>query len=376
MVEASRSIMLVTTENSPRAETLHPYLQMPGYELDVRTQLDSAKKILHTQNFDAVIALDNPQYSDLFDFVRSQPQDYQHVLLVLITEDTALLSDDPPRDFTEVILPVHPEYIRNQLQIMLKLQQRNANLLHQKQDLLAEIALLKEELETQQKNKNEIELLKNAIVRNVSHELKTPLLQVKSAVSLIAEDAEDNTLVRYAENATARLEALVKNITMLGSSLDFNMGPVILKDAVEYARRNLARFWQKRDAAERIRIKIEPNLPPVIADKQGLSTVLQLLIDNARKFSDGDIDIFAHQEGDRVVISVQDYGIGIAKDQLNSVFDTFYQIDSSSTRQYGGTGVGLAIVKLILEHHESPISVESEVGKGSKFAFVLKVADL
>lgn len=376
MVEASRSIMLVTTEDSLSAATLHPYLQMPGYQLDVMTQLESAKKTLNSQNFDAVIALDNPDYSDLFEFVRNQSDIYQNMLLVLITEDASLLNGDATSELMEVIFPIHPEYIRNQLQIMLKLQQKNAELLRQQEKYITEINRLEEELATQQKNKNEIELLKNAIVRNVSHELKTPLLQVKSAVSLIAEDAGDNTLIRYAENATARLEALVKNITMLGSSLDFNLGPVILKDAVEYARRNLARFWQKRDAANRIRIKIEPNLPPVIADKQGLSTVLQLLIDNARKFSDGDIDILAHQDSNKIVITVQDYGIGIAKDQLNSIFDTFYQIDSSSTRQYGGTGVGLAIVKLILEHHESPISVESEPGKGSKFSFILKVAEL
>ena len=102
-------------------------------------------------------------------------------------------------------------------------------------------------------------------------------------------------------------------------------------------------------------------------------TVIQLLLDNALKFSDDKIEVHAHLIDTEVEISVIDYGIGIDSKNIDSIFDSFYQIDPSSTRRYGGTGVGLALVKLLTEKHMSKIKVESEINKGSKFSFRLKV---
>src|SRR5690606_5375642 len=149
-------------------------------------------------------------------------------------------------------------------------------------------------------------------------ELKTPLLQVKSAVALLAEDVKDEKLADYARGATARLETLVKNITLLGSSLDMNPSPVIVRDAIEYAKRNLGRIWEHVDARDRIKIDIEENLPPVLADKQGLSTALQLLMDNALKFSKEDITIYVRRsDKTRIEIGVRDQGIGIEQEHID-----------------------------------------------------------
>lgn len=373
---SERTIMLFTSEDSVHRKDFRIHLQVPGYQLDVATTGDRAKHILNNgHDCDAVIALDSPDYRDLFRFVRNLTSKYPLPLLVLISEDAKTL-DSETLASTDLILPPHPAYVRSQLQTLLRLQRQNAVLVVERNAAVEESKRLQTELNMQIQDRSAIELLKNAIVRNVSHELKTPLLQVKSAVSLIAEDVSDKKLIRYAENATARLEAIVKNITMLGSSLDINLGPVILRDAVEYARRNMGRVWQRRDEAERIQVDIMNNLPPVMADKQGLSTVLQLLIDNALKFSEGEIIVKARQDGNEIIVSIQDKGIGIAADKLSLIFDTFYQIDSSSTRRYGGTGVGLALVKLILDHHDTKIEVNSRVGKGSTFSFRLSVVDL
>ena len=95
-----------------------------------------------------------------------------------------------------------------------------------------------------------------------------------------------------------------------------------------------------------------------------------------REFSKAKIEVCAEPMGEQVQISVRDFGIGIAKDQLEAIFESFYQIDSSSTRRYGGTGVGLAIVQLILDRHQSQIMVDSEVGKGSTFWFKLSAVTL
>ena len=263
------------------------------------------------------------------------------------------------------IFPANLQFLMHQLKKMIQLHRKN----HELQD---GVNTLEANVAAQKRKSSEIALLKNAIVRNVSHELRTPLLQVKSAVALIGEDAEDKKLVNYAQNAVSRLETHIKNITMLGHSLDINVTPIILRDAIEYAKRNLTRTWIRQSDAERVLIKVENDLPPVMADKQGLSTILQLLMDNALKFGEGnDIEVIGRKSGDKVYIAVCDSGIGIASNQLLNIFDSFYQVDDTSTRPYGGAGVGLALVKLILENHQVKINVDSTLNKGSTFWFEL-----
>lgn len=231
-------------------------------------------------------------------------------------------------------------------------------------------------LEASQKAARELELLKNTIVNNVSHELKTPLLHVKAAVALLAEDAASPKLAEYATGATARLEALVRNITQLAGSQNLNIAPTLVHECVTYAVTNLGRTWEHKEAVGRVRVAVEENLPPVWGDRQGISTVFQLLLDNALKFSQDAVTISAQRKDNLVRIAVSDAGIGIAPDQREQIFDSFYQVDGSSTRPYGGTGIGLAIVRLILDRHNVKIEVESEVGKGSVFSFTLPVAEV
>jgi signal transduction histidine kinase len=223
----------------------------------------------------------------------------------------------------------------------------------------------------------ETELLKNAIVRNVNHELRTPLLQVKSAVALIAEDMEGSNLAEYATSATARLEAVVKSISQLTASLDdMTMNPLIVRECIESAMRERKRSWEQQGQLERVQVDIGKKMPPAFGNRQGITIVLVQLIDNALKFSDGAVNISARREGDIVRIAVEDEGIGIDPDKLEELFKVFVQGDPSEIRHYGGTGVGLAIVRLILDRHETQIAVDSAPGKGSSFSFDLPTVDL
>jgi len=236
---------------------------------------------------------------------------------------------------------------------------------------------LKRKQAARSRSVDELEVLKNTIVRNVTHELSTPLLQVKAAVALLAEDARNNSLVEYALRSTARLEAVVKNITQLAASLDdMHMSPLIVRECIDSALRDLRRTWEVKEHIARIKVCIDDNLPLASGDRQGITTVLQQLIDNALKFSKDTVEVSAQLKNDEILISVKDYGIGIAPDQQEVIFETFYQIDSSSRRHYGGTGVGLAIVRLILDRHGAEIRVTSQPGKGSIFSFDLPVAQL
>ena len=325
---------------------------------------DQLKQILKRKRTHTLIVIDEAEPVSLYRILDKYSS--PHLTFILITQSKKR-KQATPFDF----VLNNNETLFQDLQQILRFKQQQIELLWQSQERIED---LENQLLHEIRHSNQIEILKEAIVRNVSHELKTPLLHVKSAVSLMGEDmGKDNKLIRYAENATARLEALVTNITMFGSSFDLTLGPVIVRDAVEYAHRNLYRIWESKDQAKRIKLFVDEGLPPVTADRQGLSTILQLLLDNALKFSNDEIEVHAHLIKSKIEISIKDYGIGIAPEDTQTIFDSFYQIDHSSTRRYGGTGVGLALVKLLIENHRSEIIVESEPDKGSTFSFRLPI---
>jgi len=360
------SITVCSAEQFQWAHDVISQLEAYGFHLKHISSIEERQIFDAGPLPDAIITMTPADSATLKQMLETHNSNGRTPLLLLVSNHP-----DVQDQAADSILPAEPNHISQQIDMLLKLRHENAVLRQEKHTADEQIKQMREDLKSQRRASDTIEVLKNAIVRNVSHELKTPLLQVKSAVALLAEDVSDEKLINYAKGATARLEMLVKNITMLGSSLEYTPSPVIVRDAAEYARRNLNRIWQQQADAERIKLILDSELPPVHADKQGLSTVLQLLLDNALKFSEKDVEVIAKRQGEQVYVAVKDYGIGIAREEIKKIFDTFYQVDGSSTRRYGGTGVGLAIVKIILDNHNARINVESVIGKGSTFSFLL-----
>jgi signal transduction histidine kinase len=287
-----------------------------------------------------------------------------------------ILHDDVPNAPADLLLPPFHFAVQQSVGMALKQRAEQLALLRDCEYLRGEIQTANQRLEEHRQIGDELTLLKNALVRNVSHELKTPLLHVKSAVALLAEENEASNLAGYATEAVARLETVVKNITQLADGLDIHLAPVLIHEAVDQAMRSLRRSWQHKNKLDRIAIEVGHSLPPVLADKQGLGIIFFQLLDNALKFSQDRVEVTAYKLGGLVSISIRDYGIGIPKDKSEKIFESFYQVESTSTRRFGGTGVGLAIVRLILERHQSSIHVESEEGRGSTFTFKLPIADV
>lgn len=120
-----------------------------------------------------------------------------------------------------------------------------------------------------------------------------------------------------------------------------------------------------------------PALPSVKADEDLINQVLINLVDNAIKYTthNGRIVIHISQEGNKVVTSIKDTGIGIPEESLPRLFERFYRVDKARSRVLGGTGLGLAIVKHVLELHGGDVFVDSEVGTGSTFTFCLWEAE-
>jgi signal transduction histidine kinase len=230
----------------------------------------------------------------------------------------------------------------------------------------------------------ELNQLKSNFIANVSHELRTPLTHIKGYIELLTEGAfsplnhEQAEAMKVLNRATQRLEKLIDDLIKYAEAsrgeLKLKLEPVAVQVIINQV---VARLFSK---AEQRRIfvdtQLDANLPVVLADEENITWVLHQLVDNAIKFTQegGNIIVSARVDEDNVTIAVEDTGIGIATAKLNEAFEAFHQIDGSSTRRYSGTGLGLALVKRIIEAHGSSIEVSSKLGQGSRFAFSLPVA--
>jgi two-component system, OmpR family, phosphate regulon sensor histidine kinase PhoR len=128
------------------------------------------------------------------------------------------------------------------------------------------------------------------------------------------------------------------------------------------------------DRGVSLRLLPSPNLPPVWGDSKSLERALMALVDNAIKFSPhgGDVKISLSKHDDKVLVAVEDQGIGITKENLPRIFDRFYHLERSGDDLFGGIGLGLAITRQVIAQHQGSLDVVSTPGKGSTFSLTLK----
>ena len=229
---------------------------------------------------------------------------------------------------------------------------------------------------------NELSQMKANFVSNISHELRTPLTHVKGYVELLVSESlgplteEQKHALQISQQSTTRLEGLINDLIMfsLASRGELSLRQEMV-DIVRLANLAIKGVEQKaRDRGVNAQPMLDDNLPLVQADSQKISWVLSQLLDNAVKFtpSGGQVVLRVQREtGDIVIISVTDTGIGIPPSRIEEIFEPFHQLDGSSTRKYGGTGIGLSLVRQIIEAHGSMMEVSSVEGKGSTFRFPL-----
>lgn len=229
------------------------------------------------------------------------------------------------------------------------------------------------------------ERIKASIIDRVSHELSTPLLIAKSAVALLAEDVysrpegDEQGLALMAAQSVARLENLVGNIRQLARTHHIVFSLVHIEESADYAMRQLERAWASQGDVQRIAKRLPANLPPVYSDKFALGHLLQILLDNALRYSPGDapVHLYAEQaKNDEVVIGVRDFGEGIAPDELDRIFLPFYKVNNVTSRHQRGAGTGLALAGLLAASMHTAIEVKSVLGEGSTFWFRLPAVAL
>jgi signal transduction histidine kinase len=229
---------------------------------------------------------------------------------------------------------------------------------------------------------SELSQLKANFISNISHELRTPLTHIKGYIELLITESlgaiteEQKHALAVSQQSTIRLETLIDDLIMVSLA---SRGELSLRqDSVDICRlANLAVKSHGEKALRRgvhLQAAVDEDVPLVQADSQKIAWVLGQLVDNGIKFtpSGGSVVISIKREGQNlVIVSIADTGIGIPSSRRQDIFEPFHQLDGSSTRQYNGTGLGLALVRQIVEAHGSMLEVQSTEGRGSTLKFPL-----
>ena len=224
----------------------------------------------------------------------------------------------------------------------------------------------------------EVEERRREIIDDLTHELRTPLTIIRGRLEEIADGiivANDRIYSRLIRE-TKRLQRLLNDLQELSQAESGNLAlspkPINLRQILEPLTERFSE--QLLDSDRSLSLDCPNNLPYILADSDRLEQVLVNLLSNAiRHTPEGSITIKAWSVSDRVWISVRDTGSGIAESELGHVFRRFWRSQQSRSQTYGGTGIGLAICKRLVELHGGEISVKSQVGVGSTFKFYLPI---
>jgi signal transduction histidine kinase/ActR/RegA family two-component response regulator len=234
------------------------------------------------------------------------------------------------------------------------------------------------ELQASMEKALEASRLKSSFLANMSHELRTPMNAVVGLTDLLIKDAPSPTQLEALETIRSSSEAL---LTLLDDLLDLSkiesgaMTFEALPTSVAQLADDVRKLFLARAQARGIGLRVElgEGTPPaVLVDPTRLRQVLVNLVGNAVKFTQaGEVVIAVSWTDGRLVVSVKDSGIGISPEQRERIFQPFVQADASTTRRFGGTGLGLTIVQRLVDAQGGRVGVESVEGRGSTFTVTL-----
>ncbi len=228
-----------------------------------------------------------------------------------------------------------------------------------------------------------LEQVRTEFIANVSHELRTPLTAIRGYLETLLTGALDEPeharrFLGIALRHTERLSRLLDDLTELSNielgRVRLTIGAVALDAVVDSV---LALVSAKAEAGQvTLERQVPADLPPVRADHDRLVQILINLVDNAVKYTPrgGRVRVRAERAEERVLVMVEDTGVGIPAGDLGRVTERFYRVDKARSRDLGGTGLGLAIVKHLVLAHGGELGIESEAGQGTRVRFTLPAA--
>jgi signal transduction histidine kinase len=224
----------------------------------------------------------------------------------------------------------------------------------------------------------EQELARREFLTNVAHELRNPLMVASGYLQMLQKG------IMHGDQLTAGIDMVARNVqqivTLVNDILFLQEMELVLPefqavDMNEVAYTVIGKYAASaQEHGVTLRLIPSPNLPPVSGDPKSLERALMALVDNAIKFSPrgGDVKINLNRKDEKVVIAVEDHGIGIAKESLPRIFSRFYHLEKSGDDLFSGIGLGLAITRQVIEQHQGSLDVTSTPGKGSTFTLTLR----
>jgi two-component system phosphate regulon sensor histidine kinase PhoR len=232
------------------------------------------------------------------------------------------------------------------------------------------------------RREREVERMKTEFLANISHEMKTPLTPIAGYAQMLAtRDLPPDQARSFARDIVVgarQLERVITQLvnfaTMAAGRLEPSPTPVSTKAVLE----DLLKRWRNRvDDGHVVERRIARGTPDLLVDRRLLDLSLDELVDNAVKYSPdgGKVTVSARADDGMVELSVSDDGVGIPADRLDVIFGDFAQADGSSTREFGGLGLGLPVVRHVVLAHGGDIKCESELGRGTRFVMRLPAVD-
>jgi signal transduction histidine kinase len=242
-----------------------------------------------------------------------------------------------------------------------------------------EVGQLAEAFNTMAGEMEGLERLRRDLVANVSHELKTPISALRAHLENLLDGVEEPNpaVLTVMLTQTERLSRLIQQLLDLSrlesGDLPLELEPVRLGPLVDRVIREVEVARPDHRLAARNVVPVD--LPPVEADRERIHQVLFNLLDNAFRFTPhgGNVTVSAVHRDGSCEVTVEDTGPGIPAEHLGLIFERFYRVDASRSRDDGGTGIGLAIARSVVEAHGGRIWAENREGGGSRFRFALPV---
>jgi len=223
----------------------------------------------------------------------------------------------------------------------------------------------------------EQDLARREFLTNIAHELRTPLMVASGYLQMLQRG------IVSGEQLQAGVDAVVRNVqritTLVNDILFLQEMDLVLPEFQAVDMNEVARHVMGKYAEVAVKLNVNlrliptPSLPPVSGDSKSLERALMALVDNALKFSPkgGDVEIRLSEKDDAILVAVEDHGIGIAKENMPRIFDRFYHLEKHEDDLFGGIGLGLAIIRQVIEQHQGRLDVASEPNKGSTFTMTL-----
>jgi signal transduction histidine kinase len=263
------------------------------------------------------------------------------------------------------------------MQLRTALQNANARLEQRVKERTAELEAALEKLA-------DFNQMKANIVANISHELRTPMTHIKGYLELLIAsvlgpltDDQYNAL-KVMQKASDRLERLIEDLLLFSEADRANVALNLQPCDLHRLGQTLVNRAKVKAEEKHLQLSLvsDGELPKVRMDEEKISWAIGQLLDNAIKFTpaNGRVELRCVNEAGVVKVVVKDSGIGIPVERFDEIFEPFHQLDGSSTRRFGGTGLGLALVRKIIEAHGSVMRIRSVMNQGSEFEFSLIAA--